>query len=120
MATAMAVAAARVVATAMHGLWAAFTVSGLLRRSKEACSIYDPASDQCFPALERGPCDQGDWLIPDPGDPGLGRCQRMTVPTRGCEAIILESGEVGCSEDLEDENDVAFFKVTLTSYWPIL
>ena len=82
--------------------------------------FYDPASDQCFPALERGPCDQGDWLLPDSRDPGLGRCYKMTLPTQGCEAIILESGEVGCREDVEDENDVAFIKVTLTSYWPIL
>ena len=73
--------------------------------------FYDPASDQCYPALERGPCDQDDWLLPDPVDPGLGRCQKMTLPTRGCEAIILESGEVGCREDVEDEDDVAFIKV---------
>ena len=72
--------------------------------------FYHPESDQCFPALEQGPCDQDEWLLPDLSDPGLGRCQRMSV-ARGCEAIILESGEVGCREDLEDENDVAFLKV---------
>ena len=82
-------------------------------------TFYHPDSDQCFPALERGPCDQDEWLLPDLSDPGLGRCQRMSV-ARGCEAIILESGEVGCREDSEDENDVAFIKVTLTSYWSIL
>ena len=79
--------------------------------------FYHPDSDQCFPALERGPCDQDEWLLPDLSDPGLGRCQRMSV-ARGCEAIILESGEVGCREDLEDENDVAFIKVN--SHWSIL
>ena len=78
--------------------------------------FYHPESDQCFPALERGPCDQDEWLLPDLSDPGLGRCQRMSV-ARGCDAIILESGEVGCREDLEDEND-AFTKVS--SYWLIL
>ena len=73
--------------------------------------FYHPESDQCFPALERGPCDQDDWLVPDPSDPGLGGCQRMTLPATGCEAVILESGEPGCAEDVKEDNEVAFIKV---------
>ena len=73
--------------------------------------FYDPASDQCYPALERGPCDQDDWLVPDPSDPGLGGCQRMTLPATGCEAVILGRGEPGCAEDVKEDNEVAFIKV---------
>ena len=35
----------------------------------------------------------------------------MTLPVTGCEAVILESGEPGCAEDVKEDNEVAFIKV---------
>ena len=51
--------------------------------------FYHPESDQCFPALEQGPCDQDHWLVPDPSNTGLGGCQSMRLPDTGCEAHSL-------------------------------
>ena len=72
--------------------------------------FYHPESDQCFPALEQGPCDGDEWLLPDISDPGLGRCQQRTLEDKDCaEAVILENGEVGCREDV-DNIDVPYTK----------
>ena len=74
--------------------------------NREKCllrhTFYHPLSGECYPGLERGPCDQGQWLVPDPRDPGVARCHQTPANVGACHTTaLLDSGELTCLENTD-------------------
>ena len=66
-------------------------------------TFYHPQSGECHPGLERGPCDIGQWLVPDPGHPGVATCHQTPadVVTKCHTPVHLDSGQLTCLESTD-------------------